>query len=732
MQSGFRARRGLFLLTWMLACGGVSAEENFEGWNLEPGVGQAHLIMVARVASIGRLTIVEGAKTDVALREYRFQPVRRLKGVFQRDQLSMTAADLGCPAEDASSVAPLKEGEYRLLILGQSQQGGRSTGCVSATPGATTFEQRVPLLTGTDDPLVAVVETLIQIADSRSRRERAALLVERLKDVKGVAAVPLLTSLLLRADWAAADDWPGDVQYTPAFDRLVPLTRDSQPAVRRAAVDVLRALLANRNNPMDPRRLDGVAEALREIVNSEDLNGPLRIAAIQALGHLLVLRPDLDWARTFFVSQLTSATTYAERDAAVTALSRVAQPDSSEFAALLDAFARLPLDEQPAREMVYAKAMVRLVPSDKIRAQGGDIPASERAVATRLKKSIAGQHSLESEIKTLGQMRSRESLPLLLHAANQPSLSANDQFHLAVALGKLKDDQTVPVLASWLRQNPYVKAAALTALENIDSPLAAQEIRPLLKSEAHLPYKLRMARLLARHQIADGYALATEHLADEEMTAQAVLVLAALNDPRTSKELSEILAARPDRRWHAAALTALAATGDANAKKQLLEILSDDRSPLAAEAVLAAGLAGDDELISPLANLVQSRNNRIATASLVALQQFLNHIRSSPMGLSAVKEESSESDEEDLAAAAVKIPAETREAIATSVESLLLDTYVDFGLRQQALAVATLLRGEHYEALLTKLADQAELEGTPLLAKVVAERQRLRNVGKQP
>ena len=77
------------------------------------------------------------------------------------------------------------------------------------------------------------------------------------------------------------------------------------------------------------------------------------------------------------------------------------------------------------------------------------------------------------------------------------------------------------------------------------------------------------------------------------------------------------------------------------------------------------------------------------------------------------------------------IPAETREAIAKSVESLVLDTYVDFGLRQPALVVATLLRGERYEVLLTKLADQAELEGTPLLARVVAERRRLRDIGKQ-
>ena len=116
-----------------LACRGASAQDGFEGWHLEPGVGQAHLVMVARVASISRVTMVEGAKTDVALREYRFQPVRKLKGIFSRDQLSMTAADLGCPAEDPALACPLKEGEFRLLILAQQQ--GQSYGCVSAAPG---------------------------------------------------------------------------------------------------------------------------------------------------------------------------------------------------------------------------------------------------------------------------------------------------------------------------------------------------------------------------------------------------------------------------------------------------------------------------------------------------------------------------------------------------------------------------------------------------------------------
>ena len=198
-----QASKSIFFFFIAAVGSSLSAQETFEGWNLEPSLGQAHLVMVARVASIGRLTVVEGAKTDITMREYRFQPVRRLKGIFQRAELSMTTSDLGLPAEAQSLTPPLKEGEFRLLIL--VQQSGLTYGCVAAAPGATTFDQRVPLLTGPDDPLVAVTDTLIKVADSRSRRERAELLVDRLTKTHGVAAVPLLTSLRLRADWAAVD-----------------------------------------------------------------------------------------------------------------------------------------------------------------------------------------------------------------------------------------------------------------------------------------------------------------------------------------------------------------------------------------------------------------------------------------------------------------------------------------------------------------------------------------------
>ena len=129
------------VLTVALPCSRASAQHEFEDWNLEPGVRQAQLVMVARVSSISRVTIVEGAKTDVALREFRFQPVKLLKGIYQRAELSMTASDLGLSNDEASSAPPLKEGEFRLLILAQQQGASffgeiRSYGCVTAAPGA--------------------------------------------------------------------------------------------------------------------------------------------------------------------------------------------------------------------------------------------------------------------------------------------------------------------------------------------------------------------------------------------------------------------------------------------------------------------------------------------------------------------------------------------------------------------------------------------------------------------
>ena len=58
----------------------------------------------------------------------------------------------------------------------------------------------------------------------------------------------------------------------------------------------------------------------------------------------------------------------------------------------------------------------------------------------------------------------------------------------------------------------------------------------------------------------------------------------------------------------------------------------------------------------------------------------------------------------------------------------MVDAYVDADVRQEAFAVARLLRGERYAKLLADVADQAELEGTPLLAAAESEMRRQRGL----
>jgi hypothetical protein len=181
----------------------------------------------------------------------------------------------------------------------------------------------------------------------------------------------------LRADWAAADP--------RAFAALARLARNPSTAVRGAALEVLRDMLASRTMPGDPRQLDGVADALREVLESEEAVTRVRLTALEALGHLLPLKADLAWPRELLIAQLTAAATHAERAAAAAALAHNAQPQA--VAAVQDALAGLPLDEPPARERVYVRAAVRL-----------DAAGAERILLARLQRSIAARQSLEAEI----------------------------------------------------------------------------------------------------------------------------------------------------------------------------------------------------------------------------------------------------------------------------------------------------------------------------------------------
>jgi len=77
------------------------------------------------------------------------------------------------------------------------------------------------------------------------------------------------------------------------------LAQDPRTAVLGAALGALRDMLASRIMPEDQRQLDDVASTLHEILDSDEAITCVRLALLEALGHLLVLKPDFAWPSEF-------------------------------------------------------------------------------------------------------------------------------------------------------------------------------------------------------------------------------------------------------------------------------------------------------------------------------------------------------------------------------------------------------------------------------------------------
>jgi hypothetical protein len=189
---------GVVALTCILGPSGSRAKEWFGDWRMEDRVASSQLILVARVSNVSSMTIVHGGKASTTIREFRFQPVRRLKGVFGRDELAMTSSDLGIPVGDGSVPPPLQQGDQCRLLLARTQQG---FSCVSGQSGI--VRQQVPRLSSLEDPIIAMTEALVKVTEMPSRQARVTHLSESLKSISGPAAIPLLEGLRRRAIWAA-------------------------------------------------------------------------------------------------------------------------------------------------------------------------------------------------------------------------------------------------------------------------------------------------------------------------------------------------------------------------------------------------------------------------------------------------------------------------------------------------------------------------------------------------
>ena len=138
-----------------------------------------------------------------------------------------------------------------------------------------------------------------------------------------------------------------------ALVSLAGLARDPRPAVRGAA---LEALSRRAGEPACNRRCRATRHSVRIVVpvlESDEAATPIRAVALEALERLLVLKPEINWAVELLIAQMISAATRAERMAAAAARAKL--PASSRRCSAT-ALTDLPLDEPPAREVVYVRA----------------------------------------------------------------------------------------------------------------------------------------------------------------------------------------------------------------------------------------------------------------------------------------------------------------------------------------------------------------------------------------
>ena len=116
--------------------------------DLELAVTQAELILAVRLVEVTETKIVHGGRDVQVTEQYRFEPVRILKGIFARESLLLTGQDLGI-YRFAGGSDRLPRGQLMLVLLGR--QGQNYFNCCAAP----TLAQSIPRLESKEDPLLA-------------------------------------------------------------------------------------------------------------------------------------------------------------------------------------------------------------------------------------------------------------------------------------------------------------------------------------------------------------------------------------------------------------------------------------------------------------------------------------------------------------------------------------------------------------------------------------------------
>lgn len=677
--------RSAAMLGWLtLAClGPVIADDAtndpfkdwHRDWKVKQGVAKAQVIMVARVTHVGKVKVVEGAKTNQYFREFRFQPLEVIKGVYSRAELTMSDRDLGCGSATGFDAADVREGQVRLLLLTQSSPLLTTFGCASVS-STQNFRQAVPLVSGPDDPIVDMYKSLIRIDNLRSRRKRADALVETLERTDGPGLIPLISAIADDLIWAAAND--------EFATRLLKFSEHEDPVIAESGFDLVCKLPAWFTSKTDKRLVKSYAERIRKLVTANGVqDSKSRRNALRAAIRLEKL-DESPWLTDLLIESVQGGRTAAEQNLAATGLGELKA--GKALPVLKRKLQQLPLDARPDVERVLTRAIEQLDPQSLL-----DL-IQVRFAETRL----AGE-SLKHEVEVLSASDHDAAANILADALDDPRAAAVHG-DIVTALGQTEDARAVETLASVLRNRPDLRSHAIHALIKIGNKAAAVELRPHLKTNRQLLEKLLIAEVLARHGIDDGYPIAIEHLADGgPVTLSAAEVLREIDRPDSKQQLLDILRKRPDKKWYLGSIAGLLAMENEEGRKAFLEIVSDDRHPLLSSALELGSLAGKEIMIENAPDLMESRNAHIAMSAIGEIKKTVDEDRTDV----AIR------DPDD----ANQVNENAERKLLESLTRVVSDSYIDPKVRLSALDLMTRYDTDLIESALVDLADRVDLVG---------------------
>ncbi len=578
----------LLLLLTPLAT--YAREEWFRHFHLEPALASADLVLVVRVAEVSETKIIHGGKGETTLQQFRFTPIRTLKGLFTRDSLSLTSSDLGLHRAGPDQPAA---GQLRLLFLGRSGPG------YASRHSGYNMTQSLPLLKDLNDPLLATVQTLLAVNQQTDRAGKVTLLLAALTRAEGPAAVPLLNSLHSRAFIAA--QMPGAFAATARH-----LDHDS-PAVRETAAHTLQQLFRSTYLESAENR-EPVFTALAGAASRTNTPLAARVAAIDALTSAgLAAHASVSvgqWLQLAPASQ-----TFAEQSARLRLFGQLyASRPAALPAAMTDAIAHLSLDAPDHTQRSGAEALIRLDPAN-----------ASRHLLARLNRKITNGLEGELELGLLDELPPAHAVPALLTAAALP-LTSRERRTWAESAHRLcehqPDARLVPALSQLLDpRDATLRHHAAEALLHINTAEAARALQPHLREELDLHRKLQFAELLGRHGLRDGYPYAIEHLSESHLLDQAIAALAAIREPKAADELKKILETSNDFLWNRAALRALGRLGEKSIVPRCLELAGNAKSPLAPSALLALGDLAEPKALPLVRDGLGSRSDEMVRAA---------------------------------------------------------------------------------------------------------------------